>query len=346
MAFDPNAAATGDGIYGLPHTPEEARVVLVPVPWDATCSYGAGASGGPEAILQASRQVDLLDRETGRPYEGGIAMLPSPEPVATWNGNARALAEPVIRAGGPDGTPGMAQAVEAVNALGAEMNGWVEATTRAWLDRGKLVGVVGGDHSVPFGFLRELAGRHPGLGILHLDAHADLRTAYEGFTWSHASIMANVLREIPGVARLIQVGIRDYGPEEEARILENPDRVRTFFDPDLKHRLYAGEPWLEITREIVGSLPETVYLSFDIDGLDPVLCPGTGTPVPGGLSFTETTALLRTLAESGRRIVGFDLCEVAPDAGGRSEWDGNVGARLLYKMIGFALRTEGARPSG
>lgn len=338
MVFDPNAAGAGDGIYGLPHTPEEARVVLVPVPWDATCSYGSGAAAGPAAIRRASLQVDLLDRETGRPYEAGIAMLPLPEAIAEANRKARALAEPVIRAGGPDGSPDLDRAVEAVNALGAEMNAWVEATARTWLERGKLVGVVGGDHSVPFGYLRALAERHPGLGILHLDAHADLRTAYEGFTWSHASIMANVLREIPGVARLVQVGIRDYGPEEEARIVENPERVRTFFDPDLKHRLYAGDPWLELAREMVGALPQTVTLSFDIDGLDPVLCPGTGTPVPGGLSFTEATALLRVLVESGRRIVGLDLCEVAPEAGGRSEWDGNVGARLLYKMLGFALR--------
>ena len=342
--FDPDAPATGDGIFGLPSSPESAAVVLIPVPWEATVSYRAGTAGGPEAILSASAQVDLFDRETGRPYERGIALLPIPAWLREKSAEARELAERVIAAGGVENDRSLGGVAAKVDALCEEMNGWVEQTAVEWLDRGKLVGVVGGDHSTPFGLLRAAAERHPGLGVLHLDAHADLREAYEGFTWSHASIMFNMLRRLPGVARLVQVGVRDFGEREDALIHANPDRIRTFFEADLRRRLQEGVPWSALADEIVAALPQEVYLSFDIDGLDPALCPHTGTPVPGGLSFAEAVSLLRKVAESGRRVVGFDLVEVAPDPAGGDEWDGNVAARLLYKMIGFALGTRPGMP--
>jgi agmatinase len=338
-AFDPSSAALHDGIYGLPFTPEDARVVLVPVPWEATVSYGSGTADGPAAILKASRQVDLLDRETGRPYESGIAMLDIPAEVRRWSDEARVKAAPVIAAGGPGDDPGLTRAVAEVDALGDRMNRWVYDQVRRRLDDGKLVGVVGGDHSVPFGAIQAVAEKHPGVGVLHFDAHADLRRAYEGFRWSHASIMHNVL-ELAAVARIVQVGIRDYSDEEDETIRANPDRVRAHFDPDLRRALFDGESFARVAGRVVADLPRHVYVSFDIDGLDPALCPHTGTPVPGGLSFAEVSAVLRTVVESGRRIVGFDLNEVAPDPAGGSEWDGNVGARVLYKEIGFALLSQ------
>lgn len=340
-SFDANAAAGQAGIFGLPHTPEEAAVVLIPVPWEATVSYGSGTAKGPAAILTASRQVDLLDREMERPYEAGIAMLPMPDHVRAWSDEARVLARPVIEAGGPGDDPVLHQAVDGVNELGARLNGWVRDQAARWLEAGKLVGVVGGDHSSPLGAIASVADRHPGVGILHVDAHADLRQAYEGFRWSHASILYNVFRELPQVSRIVQVGVRDFCDEEDALIRENPDRLRTFFDADLRQKLQDGEAWNRLAGRIVAELPREVYVSFDIDGLDPALCPHTGTPVPGGLSFAEATALLRILVQSGRRVVGFDLCEVAPGPDG-SEWDGNVGARILYKLIGFALRSRAA----
>jgi agmatinase len=335
--FDPSAPGTGAGLFGLPFSPEDARVVIVPVPWEATVSYGSGTADGPAAILKASHQVDLLDRETGRPYAAGIAMLPIPADVRAWSDEARRLALPVIEKGGAVDDPALQRATVEVNALGDRMNTWVYDTTRDLLDKGKLVGVVGGDHSVPFGSIRAVAEKHPGLGVLHIDAHADLRAAYEGFRWSHASIMNNVLMLIPDVGRIVQVGIRDYSDEEEAVIRAHANRLTTWFDPDLRRSLFDGETWSRLAMRIVAGLPRDVYVSFDIDGLDPALCPHTGTPVLGGLSFPEAMALLRVVVESGRRIVGFDLNEVTPDPTGASEWDGNVGARVLYKQIGFAL---------
>lgn len=339
--FDPDSAGTGEGIFGLPHRPEEARVVLIPVPWEATVSYGTGTAGGPETILQASRQVELRDHEAGTPYEAGICLLPISEQVRAWNERARRLAEPVIAAGGIEEDPSLSDNVREVDALGAELNAWTHETASTWRKRGKLVGLVGGDHSAPFGAIQAAAEAHPGLGILHVDAHADLRPAYEGFAWSHASIFHNVYHRLPGVGRIVQVGVRDVSHAEEALIEGSEGRVRTFFDLDLRRRVHEGEPWGPIAREIVSELPRTVYVSFDIDGLDPSLCPHTGTPVPGGMSFAEAIGLLRATVESGRRIVGFDLCEVAPDPTGATEWDGNVGARVLYKLIGYALKSLG-----
>ena len=194
--------------------------------------------------------------------------------------------------------------------------------------------MLGGDHSAPFGAIRAHAEAFPDLGILHLDAHADLREAYEGFTWSHASIMFNVVRQLPAVKKLVQVAIRDLCEAEAALIDGSGGRIVTFHDSKLAQGRFDGATWTHQVDEIVSHLPERVYLSFDIDGLDPTLCPNTGTPVPGGLSFHQASALLAGVVRSGRSIVGFDLCEVAPDPAG-GEWDGNVGARLLYKMIGW-----------
>jgi agmatinase len=325
-----------DGIYGLPFTPDEARVVLVPVPWEATCSYRAGTALGPAAIAAGSRQVELFDHDTGRPYQSGIAMLPLSDQVRAWNDAARSRAQPVIAAGGPGEDAALAAAVREVDQLGRKLNAWVAEQVASAVDRGKLVGIVGGDHSTPLGGIEALAERQPGLGILHIDAHADLRQAYEGFRYSHASIMWNVL-ELEGVSRLVQVGVRDYCEEERDRIVASTGRVNTHFDPDLRRRLQEGETWRGLCAGIVHDLPRLVYVSFDIDGLDPSLCPNTGTPVVGGLAFPEVVALLREVVDSGRRIIGFDLTEVAPDPSSRGDWDGNVGARLLYKLIGFSL---------
>lgn len=336
--FDPDAAAVGEtGIYGLPFTAEESRVVIVPVPFEATTSYGGGTSSGPSAVFEASKQVDLFDQETGRPYEAGIAMLDVPEQVLEWNREAKELAATVIEQGGvvDDATR---DAAAKVNGYGERVNDWVYEQTRALLEAGKMAVILGGDHAVPFGSIRAYAERHPGMGILHLDAHADLRDAYEGFTWSHASIFNNVMRRIPEVGKLVQVGVRDLGQAERAMIDSSSGRIVTFYDADVAAQKEEGVPYARIADEIVALLPDEIYLSWDIDGLDPTLCPGTGTPVPGGLSWNEAVGLLRAIRRSGKRIVGLDLCEVSP---GETEWDANVGARLLYKMIGFALLTHG-----
>jgi agmatinase len=338
VRFDPDQCPPADaGIFGLPFTPQEARLVLVPVGWDATTSYRAGTHLGPEAIRAASHQLDLYDVELGEFWRGGIAMLPQLDGIAALNGDARADAERVIAVGGRVGRdPELTAALARVNAASAQVNDIVYRAVGEQLDRNKLVGVVGGDHSTPYGAIRRLGELHRDFGILHIDAHADLRVAYEGFEWSHASIMHNVLRDVPAVSKLVQVGIRDLCKAEANAITGSDGRVRTFYDTQLATRAFAGESWAAVVSEIVEELPERVYISFDIDGLDPALCPHTGTPVPGGLQFHQACALIREVVARGRRIVGFDLNEVAP---GDDEWDANVGARVLYKLCGSMLKS-------
>ncbi len=350
-------------MFGLPHGPEQAGCILIPAPFDATTSYGGGASAGPAAILEASHQVDLFDLQFGRVYEFGLFMQEIDPSIISRSAAARRAAEPIIAKGGAEDSD--AAAVAEVDNACEWLNSIVYDRCKRVLDSGRVPGLIGGDHSTPFGAIRACAERAgaEGLGILHVDAHMDLREAFEGFAWSHASIMHNVVRRIPGVRRIVQVGIRDFG-EGELRVAQEPvkgdplaqnmnprdswviaaprgaPKVACYFDLDLHRRQSRGEAWELICQEIVNSLPRQVYVSFDIDGLDPALCPHTGTPVPGGLSFNQAAILLEVLAKSGRKIVGFDLNEVCPGPEGTGEWDANVGARMLYKLCGAAYRSH------
>ena len=351
--FDPQGAGDPEGsVFGLPYSAEESSVVIIPVPWEPTVSYGRGTAQGPASVREASEQLDLYDPELAthglaRPWVFGVHMLAEDPRVRGWNETACRLAAPVLGARGvPAGDP----AVSRVDQLGAELDRWVCDTAASWHARDRIVGVVGGDHSTSFGAIEAAAAVHEGLGVLHVDAHADLRPAYEGFARSHASVMHNVLERVAGVARIVQVGIRDLSAAEAKRISDEP-RLQTFFDHAL--RAAAGQAWEAQCASIVASLPQSVYVSFDIDGLDPSLCPHTGTPVPGGLDFGQAMTLLRVLATSGRQIVGFDVVEVAPPparasgaVGPAAQWDGNVGARVLYRLCGAALLSQGARDPG
>ena len=343
----PAAENLPGGIYGIETDPLSAAVVLIPVPWEATTSYGRGTARGPDAIAAASVQVDLFDvglsaLGVGDPSEAGIAMLEVDAVIADAAPRAAEHAREVIDAF-DRGAPCPTDALADVNALSDLRDERVQALVREHLSAGRVVGVVGGDHSVPFGAIAAVAERHPGMGILHIDAHADLRVAYQGFTGSHASIMHNVTQRIGGVSKLVSVGVRDLSVDEHRAAAESDGRIVPFYDVELSRRMHAGERWADICAEIVAALPPEVYVSFDIDGLDPSLCPHTGTPVPGGLSFREARTLLHTLAAE-RVVVGFDLCEVAPAPDG-DPWDANVGARVLYQLIGVAVigRAAGRR---
>ncbi|GJQ30345.1 MAG: agmatinase [Phycisphaerae bacterium] len=341
MPFDPDAAAQpGTGIFGLPFSRKESRIVLVPVPFDATTSYRPGTADGPRAIFDASAQVDLFDRRFGRIYERGIFMEKESAKIRALSREARRHAARVIDAGGLPARgkvpAALAKAVKAVNAAGVKVSQFTYAAAASILAEGKVPGLIGGEHSTPFGFIEAVADHHEEIGILHLDAHLDLRVAFEGFTWSHASIMHNVLTRVEGVRKLVSVGIRDFGEREMQFADEQGARVRVFYDADLTERRLNGGAWSTMCSEIIAELPERVYVSFDIDALDPSLCPHTGTPVPGGLSYPQAVMLLEALKASGKTVVGFDLVEVAPGRKGEPEWDANVGARLLYLLCGLA----------
>jgi agmatinase len=333
QGFDPSRAGVAGSLWGLPFDVRSARLVVIPVPWEVTVSYGGGAARGPRAILDASSQVDLYDSRHPDAWKKGIALAPIPGEMERLGSDLRQDAARIIEAFASGRPEEERDSLRRVNDGCDEMVTWVRRESASLLEAGKLVGVLGGDHSVPLGLMQALADRGLRFGILHVDAHCDLRKAYEGFVHSHASIMCNAL-ELDAVERLVQVGIRDYSEEERERIEKSSGRVRLFDFRTLARRRFEGERWKDAADEIVDALPEAVYVSFDIDGLDPALCPGTGTPVPGGLSFEEALYLVESVFESGRSIIGFDLCEVSP---GEGEWDANVGARVLYRLCCAAL---------
>jgi agmatinase len=217
------------------------------------------------------------------------------------------------------------------------LNEWVYTTTKEYLRKGKKVALLGGDHSTPYGFIKALATVHDSFAILQIDAHADLRKAYQGFLFSHASIMYNVMEHIPQVSRLVQLGLRDYCDEEYEYAKGSEERIMFFSDRDIKNEMYEGNSWKSICDRIISCLPQKIYISFDIDGLDPKLCPNTGTPVPGGFELEQVFYLFRQLREHHKIIIGFDLNEVS---GNQNSIDPIVGARALYKLCGHLLLSE------
>ncbi|MFA5453387.1 MAG: agmatinase family protein [Candidatus Methanomethylophilaceae archaeon] len=335
--FDPNLPGVPNGRYfALPFSREEAEIVLISVPWDVTTSYRDGTRMGPEAIIDASAQIDLFNTRVDEAWNIPIATLEEHEELPILNRTARNLAQKIIQSWEDGIDPrenGLGEVMDEVNSACARMNRIVYLQCSEQLRAGKLVGLVGGEHSVPFGHLQALGEHYGSFGILHIDAHADLREAYEGFTFSHASIMYNALKSIPAVTALTQVGVRDYCREEHLIIRSDP-RIAFFPDESLNEDLYEGLTWREQCHRIMESLPEQVYISLDIDGLSPDLCPHTGTPVPGGLSFQQVDYLLYLLASSPVKIIGFDVCEVAP--GENDPWDAIVGARILHKICCYS----------
>ncbi len=336
-SFDPNAAGLRNGQFGgLPTTADEAEVILVPVPWDVTVSSDEGTSKGPAAILEESPQLEFLNPVTGQVWIS-LAMLPLPTELEATGRELRSEAREYmnwVEAGRPGAAAAaMEKARLEINRGCAAMNDAVEQRCREWLERNRVVGLVGGDHSTPLGFYRALEKHRGPFAILHLDAHCDLRAAYEGLTWSHASIMYNAFSE--GLAnRIVQVGVRDYCAAELEFAAASQGRITLHDSRSLTRQAAAGVTWRETVRGIVETLPQEVVVSFDIDVLEPWLCPNTGTPVPGGLNYEPCFYLLEEVVASGRRIIGFDVTEVAPGDG--SGIDAIVGARVVYRLACLA----------
>jgi agmatinase len=339
--FDPNSIGLkSNNIFGLPFREDQAAVVLLPVPWEVTVSYRPGTARAPEHIYDASMQVDLYDPDVTDGWKKGFFMLPIDRNIRKKSDYLRQCAELIIshlmEGGVVEENVQLAGKLAEVNAGGEMLFNWVKELTGRLLKDGKKVGLIGGDHSTPLGYIAALADIHKDFGVLQIDAHADLRKAYEGFVYSHASVMYNVLEMVPEVSKLVQVGVRDYCDEELLLSRNSNGRVVTFFDKDLKEQQFEGKSWRDQCDDIISELPQKVYISFDIDGLDPKLCPNTGTPVPGGFEVEQVMYLFKQLKKSGREIIGFDLNEVS--TGEHSEGiDCIVGARVLYKLCNYIL---------
>ena len=320
--YNPSQAAKKGTIFGLPYSLEEADLFFLPVHLDATVSYSDGTAKAPSMILTESSQLDLSLISIEKPWLMKMAM--HPKIVAkSQNEIHRGRAKNVIAAieSGKRVDP---EQVSYVNEFCQNVVDEIEELSKSLMRLGKLVAVVGGDHSSPLGLINALASEHD-FGILQIDAHMDLRKAYEGFTHSHASIMFNALQN-DEVKKLTQVGIRDFCEEEE-ELISSDERISVFFDESIYHDKQDGTKWKDQCAEIINTLPDKVYISFDVDGLDPSLCPNTGTPVPGGLHFNESIYLIEQVVRSGRKIIGFDVCET-----GNHVWDANVSSRILYRL--------------
>ena len=342
QTFDPNTTSNpNNNIFGIPVTEEEARIVILPVPWEVTVSFSAGTARAPEHIFKASMQVDLYDADFRETWRQGFFIRPADKKILLKSDYLRKEAELYIdyisRGELVGNNAFMTKSLKEINEGGIYMNKWVYEQTKDLLNAGKLVGLLGGDHSTPLGYFKAIAEKHGDFGILQIDAHCDLRKGFEEFKYSHASIMYNTLTEIESVSKLVQIGIRDLGPEEMEFIQESNGRIITLFDKDIKERQYQGETWKRITDEIVNHLPQKVHLSFDIDGLDPKLCPNTGTPVHGGFEIEQIIYLLKSIIRSGRQLIGFDLTEVGV---GDTSWDANVGARVLFKLCNLLIASD------
>lgn len=340
--FDSNGIGQlNDGLFGLPFTLDECETVLIPVPWEVTVSYGGGTVNGPEAISNASYQVDLYDPMVKDAWKKGIGMDTISEALKNKSKELRELSEEYINAlanGANENDLELKNIASTIQKECVWLNDWVKTRSLHFLNQGKTVGLVGGDHSTPLGMMQALAEKFGKFAILQIDAHADLRNAYEGFEFSHASIMYNALK-IKEVEKLVQVGIRDYCEEELDLINTSNGRVKTFFDRDIKYAQYVGDSWDRICNRIIKELPQDLYLSFDIDGLDPKLCPHTGTPVAGGFETEQVLFLLEKIVNSGRRIIAFDINEVSPGPEG-DEWDANVAARLLFRIANLVAMSQ------
>ena len=339
--FNPNnTAKQNEGVFGLPYSLDESKVAIIPVPWDLTASYGKGTSKGPRAILNESPQIDLYDLDFKNSYNAGIHLIKENANIyelgKSLDKDYLSLLSQIDQ--GLAESEAAKKYIETINEASDQVNKYVYNTSKDLITNNKIPAVLGGEHSAPYGLIKALTEQHgDNFSILHIDAHADLREAYQGITHSHASIMYNVL-QLENSPNLMQVGIRDFC-EDEFKIIEESSKIHCLFDREIKENMYHQISWSNISEQILENLKDKVYISFDIDGLNPSLCPNTGTPVPGGLDFEQAQFLVKLVAEQ-KQIIGFDLCEVAPGSNNSTNIDAIIGTRILYFLSCAAIYSE------
>jgi agmatinase len=279
---------------------EESKIVILSAPYEKTTSYGAGTGKAPAAIIKASQFVEFLDDEffTELCFEQGIATLP---PVLYRNLSGRAALK------------------------------HLETAVKRELESGKFIVTLGGEHTISTGPIAAHYWKYPNMSILHFDAHSDLRESYSGTPYSHACFMMRVADEVGfPMDRVVQVGIRAQSIEEYDFIKKNG--VRTFYATNVRRGKH-GSNWQE---SVVNTLTtDEVYITFDVDYFDPAIMPTTGTPEPDGFFWNETMEIFRELKKAGKKIIGFDVVELVPDA--KQQHATYLVAKLVYRMLNFAF---------
>ncbi|MBR2962144.1 MAG: arginase family protein [Alistipes sp.] len=338
--FDGNGDFTTGCYFRETKTTDEAPLVLVSAPWAVTSAGGHGSVYAPDAIIDSSNRVGLYDAVAEISIEGEVATAPinyDLQELSQQLGNDAAKILTHVEDGGSLSSDYFVDKIRRVNNGFLEMHAAIEEQVSRYIEQGKIVGTIGGDHSTSFGAIRAAARHYKDLGILFVDAHCDLRQKGSIFDYSHHSVARNIIEEIPQVSRLVEVGVRDISANDIKYIAEC-DRIKLFCADTMAAERFAGRSWSDVCDEVVEQLPELVYISFDIDALSPECCPHTKQPVAGGLNFDMAVCLINRVTQSGRRIVGFDLTEIVPVS--ESNVDANVGARLLTKLCATSLKSN------
>lgn len=345
IEFNPNGVIPDNGNYfGMPVEADDAALVLISAPWDATTARRNGSSYAPDAIIEASRKIDFYEPSAPYSWRKGIATLPIDYSIQDLSHRLRSDAQRVVKVYEEMGLEGLdniiySRRLRHVNEGSLAVNDNIYLQSQEWLSRGKIVGLVGGDQSSAFGLMRAVSEKYDGVGILHIDSKSDLKEAYQGFEHSHASVMHNVLRDLVGVSRVVAVGVREFSPAEWERA-ESDERIKFFTGQYIWSSHFEGKIWSKICEEIVAELPARVYVSLDIDGLTIECAPHNSTLIPGGLRFPEVVYLLGRIVAAGKVIVGFDLTEVVPDM--EDKTDAEIAARMLFKLCSVALKNYDA----
>ncbi|MEA3496357.1 MAG: arginase family protein, partial [Bacteroidota bacterium] len=316
-----------DGIFGLPFDTEDSELVILPVPWDVASS-NHGSSTAPEEILKASKKISLFREDNSDVWKNGIALHKIPKKWQESSQELIKISRKIKRNNnGSINKQNSSQLIELyknVNYSNIILKEWVEDKCNEYLDKKILMGVLGGDHSVAIGFLNSLAKKNKNIGLLQIDAHSSLRQEPEGFDFSHNSFAYQALK-IKEIKNIIQVSTREttYAENKNSKseLSENGKRLKTYSDNYLKRKLFKGTTWQMLANEIISGLPKNVYLSIDIDALQQWLCPNSEKAVPGGMSFEELVVLISILRDSGKKIIGFDLCGVTPSKTKKDSWD-------------------------
>ncbi|RAP31861.1 agmatinase [Candidatus Marinamargulisbacteria bacterium SCGC AG-414-C22] len=320
-------------LFGLYPIQAEADIHVIPVPWDVTASFRKGTALAPQHIKAASLQCEIYHPDYQAAFDEGIYMLPEHQRIKDLNKTYSPLASKIMTKSDQHTnlTVTDKKHLNNINIASNEVNQLVYQLAEESIKENKLIGLIGGDHSTPLGFIQALADYIPSFGVLHFDSHMDLRSSYQGFDYSHATIMHHVLG-INDITRIVQVGVRDYSEEEVSAMKSSKGKIKTYFNHDLKRDLYQGRTWENCCKKIINNCPDLIYISFDIDCLSPEYCPNTGTPVPGGLDFDQVSFLLAMLVKAKKRIIGFDCVEVAGEA---NSLDVIVGSRVLSLLAGY-----------
>lgn len=276
---------------------DSSKIAILPAPYEHTVSYGGGTKKGPDGILKASQYVEFFDEEFNRElcFEKGICTLPEIDFSDHKNKDALSI---------------------------------IERKIRKLIDEDKFVVTLGGEHTISTAPIKAHFEEYPNMSVLQFDAHSDFRDTYENSKYSHACIMARVAEFFPP-ERITQLGIRAQCREEAEFIRKN--NVNTFYANEVRRGVH-GEKW---HKKVVDSLADEVYITFDVDYFDPSIMPSTGTPEPDGFLYHETLEVIRRIKETGRKIIGFDVVELAPIEG-LSHPD-ILTASLIYKMLNLSF---------